>query len=96
MLGQAALLICLLIVGTEAGGEVKTTLKYQSACCLSPFEKFIDDKEVSKCGKVSDTCISLYYLILVRHYHFRATVNGKLFSALLHARSSLSSQTVAF
>ena len=60
MLGQAALLICLLIVGTEAGGEVKTTLKYQSACCLSPFEKFIDDKEVSKCGKVSDTCISSY------------------------------------
>ena len=94
MLGQAALLICLLIVGTEAGGTVKTTLKYQSACCLSPFEKFIDDKEVSKCGKVSDTCISLYYLILVRHYHLPWMAN--FFSALLHARSSLSSQTVAF
>ena len=32
MLGQAALLICLLIVGTEAQEKVKTTLKYQSAC----------------------------------------------------------------
>ena len=40
MLGQAALLICLLIVGTEAG-QVKTTLKYQSACCLSPFENLL-------------------------------------------------------
>ena len=69
MLGQAALLICLVIVGTEAGTEVKKKLKYQSACCLSPFEKFIDDKEVPNCGKVSDTCISLYYLIHVADNH---------------------------
>ena len=96
MLGQAALLICLLIVGKEVEGQVRTTLKYQSACCLSPFEKFIDDKEVSKCGQVSDTCISLYYLILVRHYHFRATVNGKLFPhCYMHVQVCLV-KTVAF
>jgi len=66
-LGQTALLICLLVVGTEAGTEVKK--KHQSASCLSTFEKFIDNKEVPKCGKVSDTCISLYYLIYVVDNH---------------------------
>ena len=49
------------------GGKKK--LQYQSACCLSRFEKFIDDKGVANCGKVLDTCISLYYLIHVADNH---------------------------
>ena len=52
MLGQAALLICLLIVGTEAYGQkVKTTLKYQSAYCLSPFENLLTIRKFQNVDK---------------------------------------------